>query len=874
MECAVRDVIVGTFKTKLSKTTAFCGIILAAISLTPTDLSASIGFGTSPPFELNTNIQPESTHLVGYARDDLNNLGIGNAEVQLVGPGYNESVTTNPFGKFEFYNIDQASDWQDYTLSVSHNSNGYSPDSWVVSLERGETNSATVRLTTRTVILLHGINVNGSTWTNQMEDSPYSFKSYLEAEGFKVLNPSCPNPNASILLNAVYFEAHLLTLQLTGIQSYSIVAHSAGGLVTRANLAMFGGANRVGNFVTLGTPHHGSPLAALAESLPWWAHFLWGGPAPISHELVPGSEVLNLLNYGISSIPEEANSCTEHDPELLRGLSADRIYSIAGTIPNDWWHSWGAEAMEAFSCFSTDGIVPEESAHFWASDQFCTDIDLGCEVEHFTRTSVHFTGNECIAEKVKDILLGNPHECFSTLAREDSRDEIQFQLLPVVQVNLEQAEAYRDTVNIYALSVARFNCMWSGDELGFSLETPMGVLIDPEYADTSTSVTFYADSIASGYLVSNPEPGSWLSHVVGGADAVIDTVLLMYSVDTDLYFDATVTGHVQPDESILCQASFMDSGLPSIGSMVEGTVTKPDETQATFVLLDDGVPPDELVDDGIYSAEYSPEGLAGTYAFSFHGVVDTADPDSEERQDFAVSHASLLPDLAIDPVDFVIGDAAENEGVIDYLDEVSITAAFQNMGNAAVDSVRLVVDNLSYGVSLIDTILGFGVGEIVEVQVDWLAATSDTIWFQARATILGEAPDGNIENNSVAQWVCVLIVEDPVSVPGQGEGPEGGDGGTPTSGRILLSPNFPNPFNPHTNIMFTVPEATKDVEITLYDISGRKIQTLFAGEVEAGTHTLEWNSMDQNGRLLSSGVYFCRLRVGNEVQTRKIALVK
>ena len=870
----MRNVTMGRCNPNPSISVLICWLALASIALAPPDLSASIGFGTSPSFELNTNIQPESTHLVGYIRDELNNLGVGNARVEISGPGFDESATTNSFGQFEIYNIDQNSEWQDYTLSVSHNAEGYYPDSWLVSLEKGETNSTTTRLTTKTVILLHGINVNGSTWTNPMEGSEYSFKGYLEAAGFKVLNPSCPNPNASISLNAAYFETQLDAIQSDGIRSYSIVAHSAGGLVTRANFSMFGGEHRVKDFVTLGTPHHGSPLAALAEILPWWAHFLWGGPAPISHELVPGSEVLNLLNYGISSVPEEEYSCTEHDPEYLRGLPAERVFSIAGTSPEDWWHSWGADALEVYSCFSTDGIVPEESAHFWASDQFCTDADLGCEVEHFIRSSIHFTGNECIAEIVKDILQDNPAECFSTLAREDSRDENQYQLLPVVQSELGQEETFQDTVKIFALSEARFNCMWSGDGLGFSLETPSGVLIDPEYADTSSSVTFYADSLASGYLVSNPEPGSWMSDVTGGADAVIDTVLLMYSVDTNLFFDATVPGHVRPDEPILCQVTFMDSGLPSLGSLVEGTVTKPDDTQEVFTLLDDGVPPDELANDGVYIAEYSPAGLSGIYTFSFHGEADPSDPDSEERQDFAVSQASFLPDMAIDPNNFVIGDSDENEGIVSYLDEVLITASFQNIGDVQADSVQLIIENDNFGITLLDSIVAIGVGETIELQFDWLAATQDTVWLSAKAVVLGETSDSDLVNNAVSKWVIVQILEDPVSVPGDDDLPDDGeDSSTPTN-QIALLQNYPNPFNPTTSIEFTVPEVQARVEVMIYDISGRKVSSLFEGQAEAGAHSIEWTGVDDNGKRLSSGIYFCRLQVGNQVQTRKIALVK
>ena len=868
----MRNVIAGTFKTELSKIVVFSGIVLFAISLTPTDLSASIGFGTSPEFELNTNIQPEGTHFVGYVRDGLNGLGVGSAIVEL---GLSESVTTDSYGRFEVYNIDQTEDWEDYTLYIRHSFGGYHSNFQMVSLEKGEVTEITVSLYSRTVILLHGIRSGAETWTETMPGSEYSFKSYLEADfGFLVLNFDFPHPNAGVNANAMLLWSKFGTLP-DGIQSYSIVAHSAGALVTRAYLSRFGGSNRIVNLITLGTPHHGSPVASWLMEHEWTKNRIYSKPNDVISDLVPGSVTLDKLNYGISNVEEENTACTNHDPELLGGLQPSRVFSVAGTNHDGWYQNRGAGILENDdSCTESDGIVPTESARFWASDQFCTDVDLGCEAEHLNRSIVHFTANKCIAEKVKDILLGNPDDCFNSLPRETQEDGTQFQMLPVVESTVEPGGSFQDTVLVYALSEARFNCMWSGDILSYLLETPSGVTIDPSYADTSSIVSYYSDSLASGYYVSSPELGAWKSYVLGGADAVLDTFLLMYSVDTNLFFEAEVTRHVAPNQAILCQATYIDSDLPQVGAFVEVSVTNPDSSENNFVLLDDGIAPDEMADDGLYTAEYIQTVLSGVYTFSFHGVVDPSDPNSEERQDIAVAQVLLLPDLVIDPVDFVIGDAMENDGIIDYLDEIQITASFQNLSETMVDSARLIVDNLSYGISLIDTVVAFGIGETIEVHTDWLATTNDTTWFEARASVLDEVLDENIANNVVDQWVRVLQTEGPVSVPGEGEGPGDEGGGVPSSAKINLEPNFPNPFNPKTTIQFTVPGVEQDVEISLYDIAGRKIRTLFAGKAEAGTHSLEWNGMSEDGMRLSSGIYFCRLRVGSEVQTRKIALVK
>lgn len=85
----------------------------------------------------------------------------------------------------------------------------------------------------------------------------------------------------------------------------------------------------------------------------------------------------------------------------------------------------------------------------------------------------------------------------------------------------------------------------------------------------------------------------------------------------------------------------------------------------------------------------------------------------------------------------------------------------------------------------------------------------------------------------------------------------------------VLHPNYPNPFNPETQISFELPQAGF-AEITVYDITGRKVSTLFSGNKSAGIHTLRF---DASG--LSSGVYMYRLKTGNgTVHSRKMLLMK
>lgn len=87
--------------------------------------------------------------------------------------------------------------------------------------------------------------------------------------------------------------------------------------------------------------------------------------------------------------------------------------------------------------------------------------------------------------------------------------------------------------------------------------------------------------------------------------------------------------------------------------------------------------------------------------------------------------------------------------------------------------------------------------------------------------------------------------------------------------KFALSQNYPNPFNPTTKIDFELPQDVK-LSINIFDMTGRLISTLINNEAfMAGYHTIQFN-----GSALSSGTYFYRITAGENVQTKKMTLIK
>lgn len=85
--------------------------------------------------------------------------------------------------------------------------------------------------------------------------------------------------------------------------------------------------------------------------------------------------------------------------------------------------------------------------------------------------------------------------------------------------------------------------------------------------------------------------------------------------------------------------------------------------------------------------------------------------------------------------------------------------------------------------------------------------------------------------------------------------------------------NYPNPFNPETNIIFNLAHSDQ-VTIEIYNIKGQKMITLLDEFMEAGTHSVLWSGVDRNGRSVASGVYLTKFKTRQYTSTRKMLLLK
>jgi len=97
------------------------------------------------------------------------------------------------------------------------------------------------------------------------------------------------------------------------------------------------------------------------------------------------------------------------------------------------------------------------------------------------------------------------------------------------------------------------------------------------------------------------------------------------------------------------------------------------------------------------------------------------------------------------------------------------------------------------------------------------------------------------------------------------------EGGLPAE--FYLAPGYPNPFNLATVIAYGLPEAAA-LRLSIYNLFGQEVIKLVDGVQPAGHKQVHWNGTNQNGNMVSSGIYLIRLNAGAHRFIRRITLLK
>ena len=100
-----------------------------------------------------------------------------------------------------------------------------------------------------------------------------------------------------------------------------------------------------------------------------------------------------------------------------------------------------------------------------------------------------------------------------------------------------------------------------------------------------------------------------------------------------------------------------------------------------------------------------------------------------------------------------------------------------------------------------------------------------------------------------------------------------GEGHSYEPRNFSLRGNFPNPFNPATEIQYSL-QKTSDVQIEIFNIQGQRVRSMLLPAQDAGLHTVTWDGTDRLRQRVASGVYLYRVKVGDDTEVRKMVLLK
>jgi hypothetical protein len=167
-----------------------------------------------------------------------------------------------------------------------------------------------------------------------------------------------------------------------------------------------------------------------------------------------------------------------------------------------------------------------------------------------------------------------------------------------------------------------------------------------------------------------------------------------------------------------------------------------------------------------------------------------------------------------------------------------------------------------------DTHKGAGNGNyngVPGATVEWTFTDAGEPGTNDRARMVIRDPLGNV----------VLSVDGKLN-KGNHQAHSGGQGGakaTAVPAAYRVSHNYPNPFNPSTQIEYQLPAAGK-VSLVVYNALGQQIRVLAQGYHQIGRYTATWDGMDERGQSVSGGVYFYRFSSEGLVETRRMLLLK
>ena len=339
------------------------------------------------------------------------------------------------------------------------------------------------------------------------------------------------------------------------------------------------------------------------------------------------------------------------------------------------------------------------------------------------------------------------------------------------------------------------------------------LVIDGYLPGVSRSLSANAGQVISGlHPVSDPYEGSGF---VRGGDVV---------------------GYVDENGELLADNEITLADWDYVASYFGLNVADGDSIRKADITADGKI---DIVDLSIVGSNFSKRGLDPVYKT----IVDVPSFSFEyetERESVSVGDFYVVPITKLGP-ELLVGYQFEFKWSDTDWDWVSVTSSDGDLGMS-------VQRKTSYG-----TLWGFSSlgGKPIPAKLEWK--------LKARVN----DPELPVVSN-------VLVVDDGMNAI---KALVNGNTVDLKPADFRLNLNYPNPFNPSTHIPFSV-DIDGPISLVVYDVLGRPVKEIYNGWIESGWYKMSWDGLNADDREVASGVYLCRLKSNNEVETISMVLLR
>ena len=223
-------------------------------------------------------------------------------------------------------------------------------------------------------------------------------------------------------------------------------------------------------------------------------------------------------------------------------------------------------------------------------------------------------------------------------------------------------------------------------------------------------------------------------------------------------------------------------------------------------------------------------------------------------------------DIYHDNPSLVYSGVAKGEKLENVTDEEGNPRTMTLLGNYIEDHLKV----LAYSTSRARTSGDGLTGDLIHIHYELVEGAdfpSEVTFYLGIANLPGTSMDPELlnvvcefpdENNPVVVETNALSLDENFAIPTQ----------------FALHQNYPNPFNPSTQISFDIPAGFEVVTLSVYNVLGKRVNTLLNNVMNPGKHKVEWNAKDSEGNPVASGIYFYELNTPSFTSRRKMLLIR